>query len=134
MRYDPFDDSVSLTMNVLLVIGNILVLAFNTLQTLRTYRIKSAKDFGGTVLILKDINNGIWFAYAVQTGHFLSLLSSIASLLGSLFISYYKYIELYGEPKKLEKIKNENLELKNSSAPPPERKKNNALDRNETKI
>ena len=134
MRYDPFDDSVSPTMNVFLVIGNILVLMFNILQTFRTYRIKSTKDFGGVVLILKDINNGIWFAYAIQTGHFLYLLSSIASLLGSLFISYYKFIELYRSSKKLEKVKNEILELKDLSPPPPEIKKHNAVDRNETKI
>ena len=128
MRYDPFDDSVSPTMNVFLVIGNILVLMFNILQTFRTYRIKSTKDFGGVVLILKDINNGIWFAYAIQTGHFLYLLSSIASF------SYYKFIELYGSSKKLEKVKNEILELKDLSPPPPEIKKHNAVDRNETKI
>lgn len=94
MDFSIFDNSVSNTMNVFLVIGNIINLIYNIPQNIKTYKTKSTKDFSSTFLFMRVLNNSIWLAYSIELNTFLFLLSNIVSLFSSIFICYYKVIEL----------------------------------------
>ena len=111
MIYTIFDDSVSPTMNVFLVIGNIVSLVYNIPQMVKTYKTNSTKDFSSTFLFLRVVNNSIWLAYSVELGTFLFLLANITSVICSLFLSYYKAFELYDIHKE---NKNTIIELKDT--------------------
>jgi MtN3 and saliva related transmembrane protein len=97
MDFSIFDDSVSTTMNVFLVIGNIINFVYNVPQVAKTYKTKSTKDFSPTFLFMRVIGNSIWLAYSIQLQQFLFMLSNIVSVLSSAFMSYYKLVELYQE-------------------------------------
>ena len=95
MDFSIFDKSVSKTMNVFLVIGNIINLVYNIPQMVKTYKSKSTKDFSSTFLFMRVVGNSIWLAYSIELNTFLFILSNIVSVVASIFISYYKIMELY---------------------------------------
>jgi uncharacterized protein with PQ loop repeat len=95
MDFSIFDDKVSTTMNVFLVIGNIINLLYNIPQVIKTYKIKSTKDFSSTFLFMRVIGNCIWLAYSIELQQFLFMIANIVSLFSSIFISYYKVIEIH---------------------------------------
>jgi uncharacterized protein with PQ loop repeat len=97
MNFSVFDDSVSYTMNVFLVIGNIINLVYNIPQMVKTYKTKSTKDFSSTFLFLRVIGNSIWLAYSIELNTFLFLICNVVSVGASVFISYYKVVDLYIE-------------------------------------
>jgi len=97
MNFSVFDDSVSYTMNVFLVIGNIINLVYNIPQMVKTYKTKSTKDFSSTFLFLRVIGNSIWLAYSIELNTFLFLICNVVSVGASVFISYYKVVDLYKE-------------------------------------
>jgi MtN3 and saliva related transmembrane protein len=109
MDFSIFDDKVSFTMNVFLVIGNVINFVYNIPQVVKTYKTKSTRDFSPTFLFMRVIGNCIWLAYSIELQAFLFILSNIVSVISSIFISYYKVIELY-ENRIKEKAYNE-LEL-----------------------
>jgi len=94
MDFSIFDDNVSTTMNVFLVIGNIINFVYNIPQVVKTYKTKSTKDFSSTFLFMRVIGNCIWLAYSIELKAFLFILSNIVSVISSIFISYYKVIEM----------------------------------------
>jgi uncharacterized protein with PQ loop repeat len=110
MNFSVFDDSVSYTMNVFLVIGNIINLVYNIPQIVKTYKTKSTKDFSSTFLFMRVFGNTIWLAYSIELNTFLFLLCNIVSVGSSIFISYYKVIELYDYYKKKKYININNTE------------------------
>ena len=97
MDFSIFDDKVSTTMNVFLVIGNIINFVYNIPQVIKTYKTKSTKDFSPTFLFMRVIGNCIWLAYSIELQQFLFMLSNIVSVIAAIFISYYKVVELYQE-------------------------------------
>ena len=99
MHFHIFDENVSTTMNVFLVIGNIINLIYNIPQMVKTYKTKSTGDFSPTFLFLRVVGNSIWLAYSIELKTFLFLLSNIVSVFASLFICYYKVRELYIIPR-----------------------------------
>lgn len=116
MDFSIFDDKVSTTMNVFLVIGNIINFVYNIPQVVKTYKTKSTKDFSPTFLFMRVIGNSIWLAYSIELQQFLFMLANIVSLFSSIFISYYKVIELnenrlieYNKMSEDEEIVNESL-------------------------
>jgi uncharacterized protein with PQ loop repeat len=88
MYFSLFDPTVSTTMNVFLVIANIINLVYNIPQIVKTIRTKSTNDFSEWFLGLRIIGNLIWVAYAININSFLLLLNSI-------IIGFYKAKELY---------------------------------------
>ena len=94
MDFSIFDDKVSITMNVFLVIGNIINLVYNIPQIVKTYKTKSTKDFSPTFLFMRVIGNCIWLAYSIELQEFLFMVSNIVSVFSSIFISYYKVLEM----------------------------------------
>lgn len=97
MDFSIFDDKVSVTMNVFLVIGNIINFVYNIPQVIKTYKTKSTKDFSPTFLFMRVIGNCIWLAYSIELQQFLFMLSNVVSVLAAIFISYYKVVEMYQE-------------------------------------
>ena len=95
MDYSIFDDNVSATMNVFLVIGNINNLIYNIPQIIKTYKSKSTKDFSTSFLCMRVFGNFIWLAYSIELRAFLFIISNIVSLFSSMFVCYYKIIDIY---------------------------------------
>ena len=87
-------------MNVFLVIGNILNLVYNVPQIVKTYKSKSTKDFSSTFLFMRVVSNSIWLAYSIELNTFLFLMCNVVSVASSVFISYYKVVEMYSNYNK----------------------------------
>jgi uncharacterized protein with PQ loop repeat len=118
MDFSIFDDKVSTTMNVFLVIGNVINFFYNIPQVIKTHKTKSTKDFSETFLFMRVIGNCIWLAYAIELQQFLYMIANIVSLFSSIFISYYKVLEIYQNRRtKLDTELDENLydELENNA-------------------
>lgn len=91
------DDNVSPTMNGFLIIANIINIIYNVPQILKTYKSKSTKDFSGWFISLRIVGNTIWLAYAFEINSMQMIINNIVTVLASLFIGYYKYLELREE-------------------------------------
>ncbi len=100
MKFEFMDQNVSLTMNVFLIIANIINLIYNIPQVVKTYQLKSTKEFSSWFLFLRIIGNAIWIGYAIEVDSFLMLLNNIVTVIASMFIGYYKVIEIYNNYKK----------------------------------
>ena len=94
MHFTIFDENVSTTMNVFLVLGNIINLVYNIPQMVKTYKSKSTGDFSPTFLFMRVAGNVIWLAYSIELNEFLFLFSNVVSVFSSVFISYYKVVEI----------------------------------------
>lgn len=100
------DPNVSLTMNVFIIIANIINIIYNIPQMVKTYKTKSTKDFSETFLIMRIIGNGIWLAYSIEVDSFLMLFNNLVTIIASVFIGYYKMIEIIRERRYM-KVNNE---------------------------
>jgi MtN3 and saliva related transmembrane protein len=94
MKFSFIDRNVSTTMNVFLVIANIINLFYNIPQMVKTYKRKSTKDFSTTFLVLRILGNLIWIGYAIEVSSLLMLINNIVTVLSSIFIGYYKVLEI----------------------------------------
>ena len=100
MKFSFIDHNVSTTMNVFLVIANIINLFYNIPQMVTTYKRKSTKDFSTTFLVLRIVGNLIWIGYAIEVNSLLMMINNIVTVLSSIFISYYKVLEIISDYKK----------------------------------
>ncbi len=94
MKFKILDDNVSTTMNVFLVIANILNLVYNIPQMVKTYKTKSTGDFSEWFLLLRIVGNTIWIGYAVEIDSMLVLINNLVTVLASIFIGFYKVNEI----------------------------------------
>ncbi len=97
MKFALMDPNVGYTMNIFLILGNIINIVYNIPQMVKTYKRKSTKDLSSAFLFLRIIGNTIWIAYAVEVDSLLMLINNIVTVLASIFISYYKVRELQQE-------------------------------------
>lgn len=105
MKFEIINDDVSLTMNVFVIIANIINLVYNIPQMIKTYQRKSTKDLSSWFIFLRIVGNSIWIGYAIEIDSMMMLINNIITVSSSIFIAYYKVSELYKE--RLEKkIKN----------------------------
>ena len=100
MKFEILDSNVSLTMNIFLVIANIINLVYNLPQIIKTYKSKSTGDFSEWFLFLRFVGNIIWIGYAVEIDSMLMLINTLVTVLSSVFIGYYKIVEMYNARKK----------------------------------
>lgn len=107
MHISIIDKNVSLTTNIFLVIANIINLIYNIPQIVKTYKTKSTVDFSEWFLFLRIFGNIIWIAYAIEVDSLLMLINNIVTVLASIFIGYYKVIELYNKKKHKHEIIND---------------------------
>ncbi len=96
------DPNVSTTMNVFIVIANIINLLYNIPQMIHTYKTRSTKDFDVWFIVLRCIGNTIWLVYSIYLNIFLMMLNNLITVVSSIFIGYYKLLEIV-EQKRLYK-------------------------------
>ena len=97
MQFKILDPNVNLTLNIFLIIGNIINIIQNLPQIIKTYKTKSTKDFSGLFLLLRIIGNVIWTAYAIYINSMLMCINNIVTILSTGFIGYYKIKEIYND-------------------------------------
>ncbi len=99
MHFKILDKNVSLTMNVFLVIANIINIVYNLPQVIKTYKTKSTGDFSEWFLFLRIVGNIIWIGYSIEIDSLLMLINNLVTVLASLFIGYYKAKEIMNKKK-----------------------------------
>jgi uncharacterized protein with PQ loop repeat len=102
------DKNVNLTMNVFLIIANIINLVYNVPQVIKTCKTKSTKDFSGWFISLRIIGNVIWIAYAIEVNSLLMLINNIVTVFSSIVIGYYMIRDMYNKYKYIDNLINEN--------------------------
>ena len=114
MQFDIIDHNVSTTTNIFLIIANIINLFYNIPQMYKTYKRKSTKDLSAWFLLLRIIGNSIWIEYAIEVNSLLMLINNIVTVLSSMFVGYYKLIEIINDRKindrKINNIKDDNID------------------------
>jgi MtN3 and saliva related transmembrane protein len=100
MKFEPLDPNVPLEMNIMLIIANVINLVYNIPQMVQTYKTKSTRDFSSWFLLLRIVGNLIWVIYAIYIGNLLMLINNIVTVIASVFVGYYKAIELLADWKK----------------------------------
>ena len=99
MKLNIIDDNVSTTMNVFLIIANVINLVYNVPQIVKTYKTKSTGDFSSIFLFLRIVGNVIWIPYAIEIDSLLLLINTLVTVLSSIFIGYYKVKEIIREKR-----------------------------------
>ena len=99
MKFELMDPNVPLGMNIMLIIANVINLVYNIPQMVQTYRTKSTRDFSGWFLSLRIIGNMIWVIYAIYIANLLMLINNIVTVGASIFVAYYKCIEILRDRK-----------------------------------
>jgi len=98
------DPHVNLTMNIFLIIGNVINLIQNLPQVIKTYQTKSTRDFSSIFLGLRIVGNVIWIVYAIQISSILLIVNNSVTVLATVFISFYKVREIIDD-RRLETYK-----------------------------
>jgi len=91
MNITIIDPNVDVTMNVFIILANILNLIYNVPQIILTFKRKTADDISAWFLILRIVGNSIWIAYGVAINSFLVVLNNTITVGSSIFMSYYKF-------------------------------------------
>ena len=97
MKFEIIDEHVSMTMNVFIVIANIINIVYNIPQMVKTYQRKTTQDLSSWFIFLRIIGNSIWIGYAIEIDSMMMLINTIVTVGSSVFIAYYKILELYKE-------------------------------------
>jgi MtN3 and saliva related transmembrane protein len=121
MKVDIIDHNVNLTMNIFLIIANIINVIQNVPQIYKTYKTKSTRDFSGWFLLLRVMGNSIWLGYAVEIDSMLMLINSGVTIIATSFIGKYKISEIISDWKKKKPIyKQLNNRIEYIDNPPPD--------------
>lgn len=99
MKFELMDPNVPLGMNIMLIVANVINLVYNIPQMVQTYRTKSTRDFSGWFLSLRVVGNMIWVIYAIYIANLLMLINNTVTVVASIFVGYYKCVELYNDRK-----------------------------------
>jgi uncharacterized protein with PQ loop repeat len=94
MEIKILDPNVGIPMNVFIIIGNIITLLQNIPQVVKTYQVKSTRDFSSIFLIMRLAACFIWGAYSIEINSLLMLINNLITLSSTVFIGYYKVKEI----------------------------------------
>jgi uncharacterized protein with PQ loop repeat len=108
MKFEIMVDNVSLTMNIFIIIANIINIVYNIPQMVKTYQRKTTQDLSSWFIFLRIVGNSIWIGYAIEIDSMMMLINTIVTVGSSLFIAYYKIIELYKERMEKNMLSNYN--------------------------
>ena len=97
MKFEIMNDELSTTMNIFVIIANVINIVYNIPQMVTTYKRKSTKDLSSWFLFLRIIGNSIWMGYAIEVDSMMMLINNIITVFSSIFIAYYKVLELHKE-------------------------------------
>jgi len=107
MKMELMDTNVSYSMNIFIIIANIINITYNIPQMVKTYKRKTTQDLSSWFLFLRVISSIIWVFYAIEVDSMLMLTNTLVTIVSSIFIGYYKVIELVKEYRN----KNDELNL-----------------------
>jgi uncharacterized protein with PQ loop repeat len=107
MKLELMDTNVSYSMNIFIIIANIINILYNIPQMVKTYKRKTTQDLSSWFLFLRVISSIIWVFYAIEVDSMLMLTNTLVTIVSSIFIGYYKVIELVKEYRN----KNDDLNL-----------------------
>ena len=97
MKFEIMNENLSTTMNIFVIIANIINIVYNIPQMVTTYKRKTTKDLSSWFLFLRIIGNSIWMGYAIEVDSMMMLINNIITVFSSIFIAYYKVLELHKE-------------------------------------
>jgi MtN3 and saliva related transmembrane protein len=107
MKFEILDDKVSLTTNIFLIVANIINLTYNIPQVWKTFKTKSTGDFSETFLVMRILGNTIWIGYAIEINSMLMLINNMVVIFSTIFLGYYKVLEIIKKQKTKTKTKRE---------------------------
>ena len=116
MEIKILDPNVNLTMNIFIILGNIITVCQNVPQVIKTYKVKSTRDFSSIFLFMRITACFIWGAYSIEINSLLMLINNLITLSSTMFISYYKIKEIisdYKAKKKENYIEINNTDIEN---------------------
>uniref|UniRef100_A0A6C0HX77 PQ-loop repeat-containing protein n=1 Tax=viral metagenome TaxID=1070528 RepID=A0A6C0HX77_9ZZZZ len=94
MHFKILDPNVGIPMNVFIIIGNFITLFQNIPQVIKTYQVKSTRDFSSIFLFMRLTACFIWGAYSIEIDSLLMLINNLITLSSTIFIGYYKVNEI----------------------------------------
>jgi uncharacterized protein with PQ loop repeat len=94
MHFKILDPNVGIPMNVFIIIGNVITLFQNIPQVIKTYQVKSTRDFSSMFLFMRLTACFIWGAYSIEIDSLLMLINNLITLSSTIFIGYYKVNEI----------------------------------------
>ena len=99
MEIKILDPNVNLTMNIFIIIGNLITVFQNVPQVIKTYKVKSTRDFSSIFLFMRLAACFIWGAYSIEINSLLMLINNLITLLSTMFICFYKMKEIISDYK-----------------------------------
>ena len=88
MRFELIDENVSMTMNVFIIIANIINIVYNIPQMVKTYQRKTTQDLSSWFIFLRIVGNSIWIGYAIEVDSMMMLINTTVTVGSSVFIAY----------------------------------------------
>ena len=94
MKFDIIDPNVGLTMNIFLILGNVICIGYNIPQMIQTYKTRSTGDINEWFIILRILGNSPFVVYSIYIGEVNLFISYVFTVISSLFIGYFKYKDM----------------------------------------
>lgn len=94
MKFDIIDPNVGLTMNIFLILGNVVCIGYNIPQMIQTYRTRSTGDINEWFILLRILGNSPFVVYSIYVGEVNLFVSYVFAVIASLFIGYFKYMDM----------------------------------------
>jgi hypothetical protein len=94
MTFNITDDGMPLRLYIFIIIAIIINIIINGSQMIQTFKTKSVVDFSDSFILFQIIINSIWLAYSIEFNSFVMLLNNIVCMCASIFMGYYKVIEI----------------------------------------
>jgi uncharacterized protein with PQ loop repeat len=113
MKFEILDDKVSLTTNIFLIVANIINLNYKIPQVFKKYLSKTNRDFIETFLVMRILGNMIWIGYAIEINSMLMLINNLVVIFSTMFLGYYKVLEIIRKRKAKVELNFVNSEVNN---------------------
>jgi uncharacterized protein with PQ loop repeat len=97
MHFSFVDENVGYTMNIFLVIANILNIVYNIPQIVKTCKTRSTKDLSGWFIFLRIIANAIWVGYSIEVESTMMLINNLISVVSSMIIGWFILMNMYAQ-------------------------------------
>ncbi len=101
MSFNFTDEGMPIRLYVFVIIAIVINIIINTSQMIQTFKTKSTSDFSDSFILFQIIINSIWLAYSIEFNSFVMLINNIICLFASIFMGYYKLIEIINRYNKL---------------------------------
>ena len=94
MKFDIIDPNVGLVMNIFLILGNLICIGYNIPQMIQTYKTRSTGDINEWFILFRILGNSPFVVYSIYVGEVNLFISYTFAVIASLFIGYFKYMDM----------------------------------------